>query len=506
MRFRAFLIGWSVFLLGCLTWALWAPGALIFRDMAVLDHPALSQSAVGFGDLPARSVPQDGALALLGTVFPAGWIARLLLVGSGAFGAYGAVRAARFLRAGKLGTVAAVTLTLANPFVMERLLQGHWSLVIAAFLLPGVTAWGLTCRPKLQWAALFLCSLTPTGCVAGLVCALLACRNRVPTALFGMALSLPWLVPSLLLPPASAEAGASAFAARAESPLGLWASLAGLGGIWNAQAVPVHRSSLEVACGVVLLAVLLCAYRGVPQRLLGCAAAGLGACLLLSTQPELAGWLVREVPGAALFRDAHKLVLFAIPALVFLAARLRPPPLALAAVLLTLAQVWNAPADLAALRPSHLPAEVDRLAHVAGGRDVFMPGAHTVVPWRGDSAVNPLSKALSLVEDGSLTVDGQLIDAPSPRHQHATACWNARDLDCLQRLGIGVVVEHGSIQETGVGPQRGWRYQLGLALTWWWLALLPAGYLLQELGKLRSRRVPREFGGASAGSSAELVP
>ncbi len=51
-------------------------------------------------------------------------------------------------------------------------------------------------------------------------------------------LSLPWLIPSLLVPVHADPTGADLFAARADTPFGRLGSLVMLSGIWNAQTVP----------------------------------------------------------------------------------------------------------------------------------------------------------------------------------------------------------------------------------------------------------------------------
>ena len=68
--------------------------------------------------------------------------------------------------------------------------------------------------------------------------------------------ALPWLTAAVVAQTLSSSQsqGVGAFAARAEPGLGTLLSLAGLGGIWNADAVPVLRTTLFA---VVATAVLL---------------------------------------------------------------------------------------------------------------------------------------------------------------------------------------------------------------------------------------------------------
>ena len=210
------VVGYTGFLIVLLLGVLFQPGVLLLRDMAVLRHPALHAGAVGFGDLPARNAPQDGILALVGMVIPASWFVRMLLVGSAAAGAWGAATLATPAEspAGRNSVafrqVAAITVTVWNPFVVERLLQGQWSVAMVAWLLPAVVA--CRTRPAWQVATVWVCSLTPNGGFVALIVALVSAYRRWFVAVFGTLCLLPWLVPSVIAPPASA--GTSAFKGR----------------------------------------------------------------------------------------------------------------------------------------------------------------------------------------------------------------------------------------------------------------------------------------------------
>lgn len=473
-------VAWSVLLIGSLLWPLAAPGILLHRDMAVISHPALSPSALGFGDLPARNAPQDGLLALTGTVMDASWFARGLLLLCAVLGCLGAVAVARLTHATKPATLLTIAITVANPFVVERLLQGQWSLVIAAWLLPGIAAWSIE-NHRLLLPAMWLASLTPTGAIAALVIALAAAYRRTTLA-FGILLTLPWLVPSLLSAPPALPAGASSFAARAEHLVGTVGAVVGLGGIWNASAVPSSRESGFALAGVILFAILLTAARRVPARLLTVGALGIGGTILLAFAPGLAEFLVSHIPGAALFRDSHKLLLFALPAYAFLAAGLSRSLLVGAGIVLTVLQVWDAPMAVDKLRPAPEPPILARVQEAAQGRDVFVPGLGTLTQ-EGD--VNPLAKAVSVVENGELRVDGTLVDAPSPRYLQATDRYARGDLDGLRALGIGAIYD-GKLTELAPPERPQWRWWLGLSLLISWL-LLGA---MSLLGPVRARRAP----------------
>ena len=68
-----------------------------------------------------------------------------------------AARAGYLLGRGTFGRAAAMTVAVWNPFVVERLLQGQWSLAVAAWLLP-LVALG---RGPAATLAHWLASLTP---------------------------------------------------------------------------------------------------------------------------------------------------------------------------------------------------------------------------------------------------------------------------------------------------------------------------------------------------------
>ncbi|MGP6175323.1 hypothetical protein [Corynebacterium sp. A21] len=496
---RVLVVTWGTLLLGLLLYPIFAPGQLALRDMLVLNHPALSLSALGFGDLPARNAPQDGLLALVGLVVPASWFARVLIILGGVLGLIGASWLARYLRAGFFGQVAAVTVVLWNPFVVERFLQGHWSLVIAAWTLPLIAVAGFSRRPVVQWLAMWLASLTPTGALLALAVGVATARQRLITLAVGLALCLPWVVPGVLAGSTSTAAGAAAFAPRAEEGVGTLGSLLGLGGIWNADAVPPSREAGFAMLGVGLFIALLFGIRRCPPVLLWLGLLGLGGAVFTWLLPGTTAWLVGNVPGAGLLRDSQKLVILALPAYAALAASFRGVP-AVAVLLLALAQVPTAPHDLRHLSP--LVVEVDEeLVEFAAGRDVLMIGGTALTEVDGRVILNPYSKALSLVESGQLLVDGETIDPPTPRWVAAREAWAQDDLAALAELGVGVVVDGDQVVETGAPAQRGPEFILGMVLLVAWMAA-PLGFLLfgsrmkrLRLGRVRGGRGFRRGGG-----------
>ena len=479
MTRRIVLTAWSVICVGVLLWPLAGAGALIQRDMVVLPHPALSLSALGFGDLPARGTPQDGVLALAGLLFDATVLARLLLLLAGLAGAAGAAALARHVTGGdRLGPqLAAVTVTIVNPFVVERLVQGHWSLVIAAWLLPGIAWAGLTGNLTALTVGLWAASLTPTGAVLGVVVAV-GCswhRPRLATAAAGVGLLvvLPWLVPALLGGTGTGVGGTTAFAPRAEHLVGTAGALLGLGGIWNGAAVPASRSAGFAVFGVLLAVLLATGMRRCPRPLPILAGIGFGIALGWWLLPGAAAWSLAHTPGAGLLRDAQKWTALAVPAFAGLAALVaeRRTLLAGTVVLLAVLQVPDAPRAVGILGPVPADPAWIRLAEAADGRDVLVTDAGTITTYRGRTVIDPRAKAVPLVEPGALRVDGELTDNPNPRWVRGVESWRVGDIDAVRTAGIGIVVDDGEIHDLGGSPRRGWRWWVGLGLTGVWLAV-----------------------------------
>ncbi|WP_297850497.1 hypothetical protein [uncultured Corynebacterium sp.] len=477
---RTALIAWGVFLVGALTWPFLlvfsSPGsALALRDMMVLPHPALTHAALGFGDLPARSAPQDGVLAVVGKVLPATWFVALAMVSAAGVAAWVGARAGSrpWTRA------AAMTVAVWNPFVVERLLQGQWSLALAAWLLPAIAL----CPGPMQLWAMWGASLTPTGGLFALFTALFTNRRVLP---FGLLACTPWLVPAVL----SASSGtalassATAFAPRAETFAGTLGSLVGLGGIWNASAVPASRSAGFAVAGIALFGVLALAWRFVPRPLLALAGIGFAIPLFSWLMPGAMGWFVENIPGAGLFRDAQKFVALALPAFVMAAARLDRIDLRLPAValLLALVQVPDAPRAVAALAP--VQVSVPAVDHQ--GRDVFFDGRpHLLTRPDGLPIVDPATKAMNVVESGELVVDGVRVDEPSPRWRAATDIFGTTprpelpsDADLSVQLYYSdpqvalVVHPDGTIEDTGYPARALPRTGIALLVLWFLLPVL----------------------------------
>ncbi|WP_078315277.1 hypothetical protein [Mycobacterium sp. D16Q16] len=312
-----------------------APGYLLIRDAVSTPRSYLTDAALGVGEAAPRAVPQDFFIAIATSLVDGGILVKALLAVSLWLAGWGAARLAAQLvpDAGIPGELVAATIAIWNPYVAERLLQGHWSLLVGYGCLPWValtvirlhtaTSIGAWCTLAF-WIA--VAGLTPTGTVLALIVGLAVSsdlRSRLGVLAISLLAAMPWLVASGLGTdiPAGDQAGVHAFAARAEPGLGTLGSLASLGGMWNASAVPASRTTLfALAFSAVLLVVLAVGVvvlwrTRTALGLLGIAGAAVILPALLATGPglSLTTWLITEVPGLGILRDGQKWVALAVP-------------------------------------------------------------------------------------------------------------------------------------------------------------------------------------------------
>lgn len=328
--------------------------------MVFVPRLELGRNLLGLEAAVARAVPGDLLVALASRLVPADLVQKLVLLGALIAAGTGAARLTPTRR--PAAQAAAAALYVWNPFVYERLVMGHWGLLIsyAALPLAALAAIDLRVASSGGGADLRVASSgpgaglrvpRPTGAGRRLVLALaVAAAGSPPGGLIAAAVALcvaaappwpragavrragtvagvalvvnaPWLVPSLLRPggvPVRPE-GAAAFASRPDGPLGTVGSLVGLGGIWNSLAVPPGLGSWPWLAGfAVVLAVVITGLPLLPRRLPPGAAGGLllsaGLGLLLAAAYAIPWWrglvdlVVAHVPGGGLVRDAQKFV------------------------------------------------------------------------------------------------------------------------------------------------------------------------------------------------------
>ncbi|MET7771360.1 hypothetical protein [Nocardia sp. NPDC005366] len=342
--------GYSAVLAALIAGPLLGSGYLLLRDAVSTPRSYLTDSALGLGDAAPRAVPQDALLAAMSPIVDGGLLVKAMLLVTLWAAGYGAAVLARELLAVPVGPqLVATTVAMWNPFVAERLLQGHWSLLTGYAALPwtALVAYRLRAAGSsiAAWGALAGClaaaGLTPTGSLLAGCVALLTVgrRNMLGTLVLLAAASAPWLAATALSGAGgepSDPAGVAAFAARAEPGLGTLGSLAGLGGIWNADAVPNSRTTpIAIVATALLLVIVASGFRAVAaarpddraglrirRTLLAMAVAAVALPALAATGwgMEVMRWLVVDVPGAGLLRDTQKYVALAMPAYALCAA------------------------------------------------------------------------------------------------------------------------------------------------------------------------------------------
>lgn len=479
-------------------------------------------------------------MALASHVLDGGVVVKVLLVAGLCFAGWGSARLAAAILpdAGVPGQFIAATLAVWNPFVAERMLQGHWSLLVGYGCLPWVAGTVLRMRSSgaaplwteicalAFWTA--LAGLTPTGLMlaatVALVCSLAPGSGRAPTlcAIAGVgsavAAALPWLTAAAVSGSLSSSqaAGVPAFAARAEPGLATLGSLASLGGIWNGEAVPSSRTTLfAVVAAVVLLGIVAAGLPVVVRTpaavpLLVLAAAAIVVPALMATGPGLAAVesMVRTLPGLGVVRDAQKWVALAVPGYT----------LAAAAAVLTLRR-WLPGFATAAACSLALIATLPDLGWGVGGKVVAVqypqswtaaaaiinadPRPVAVLPtgsmrhfsWAGDAPVlDPLPRWVraDVLTTGDLSISGRLVPGEGGRARDVERLLTAgADRDELARASVGwLVVESGDdVTVTRVGGDRPAASHRCLILVTHavWLAMLVAGALGGLVGLTRRR-------------------
>jgi len=468
-----------------------APGYLLLRDAVSTPRSFLSDSALGFSEAAPRALPQDFVVALASGLIDGGVVVKTLLVTGLFLAGWGAARLTATVvpDAGMAGQFVAATITVWNPYVAERLLQGHWSLLVGYGCLPWVAAAMLRLRTSeaagrsdvcalVFWIA--LAGLTPTGLMLAATVAV-ACvfasgsgRPRWWCTAVGLGaavlVALPWLAAAAVsdsLSSTQAE-GVRAFAVRAEPGLGTLGSLASLGGIWNADAVPASRTTLFVVIpavvllGVVAIGLPTVVRRPVAAPLLILAAVAVVVPAAMATGPGVAvvEATIRILPGLGVVRDAQKWVALAVPAYSLAGAAavvtLRHRIPAAATALICCAALLATLPDLAwgvggKLTPVEYPPGWARAAAMinADPRPVAVLPVDSMrrFAWAGDAPVlDPLPRWVraDVLQTGDLTIGGRTVPGEGARARDVQQLLLAgADHDKLAAAGVGwVVVEN----------------------------------------------------------------
>jgi hypothetical protein len=316
-----------------------ARGFVLSYDMVFVPGPPFSSALLGLAGGPARPVPSDAVVYAASRVIPADILQKLILLSifllacSGAAALLGRCWQERTgERPPLLACLAAGVYYTWNPYVAERLVMGQWAMLLGYAGLPWVLRSLCTGPVRIGRGRLALALLpAAVGGFAGMVITGLAAapaalargagrgqraRRLAVVAAACLLLSLPWLIPSLTEPVRADPAGASLFAARADTPFGSLGSLVLLSGIWNAQAVPVGYGGVPAVFWLLVVAIAGAGYLLVarPMRLspgLGAAGLiGLAVAALGVTSPGRAvlGDLISAWAGFAVLRDGQQYV------------------------------------------------------------------------------------------------------------------------------------------------------------------------------------------------------
>lgn len=316
------------------------PGFALSYDLVFTPRQDLLPGSLGLGGGLPRAVPQDAVVAILEVLVPGTLLEKAALLAIPVLVGWGMLRLLPGLGAGVVGG----TLAAVNAFVVERLVMGHWGLLLAYALMP----WAIVAATRLRstgdaWAVLRLvllvaaAGLTPSGSI-------LVSLVAVPMALLpGSALKpagrlvllaaaaatwLPWVLPAALhgADGSTDPAGASVFALRSEGAWGPVVTALGGGGLWNADAIPASRGSvLALVLTALVLGLAVAGWTRLRDALgatalgwwTGVAVAGLVAAVASALATEAWGAALDLLPGAGLLRDAHKLL---APVVLLLAA------------------------------------------------------------------------------------------------------------------------------------------------------------------------------------------
>jgi hypothetical protein len=455
-----------------------APGYLLTYDMVFVPRPPFSAALAGITGGPARAVPSDAAMAVLARLLPADVVQKviLLLIFAAACAGAAALVAAGWQQLGRgtaprIACLAAGVFYCWNPFVAERLLIGQWALLLGYAGLPWVIRELCTGPVRIRPARLVLtCLPAAVGGFAAMAITGLAMlptalargsgrergRRLATTVIIAGVLSLPWLIPSLLVPVHTDPLGVELFAARADTPFGRPGSLLMLSGIWNTQTVPAGYGGAASAAWLIVVAGALAGFAIPAARrawpgtwsagVVGLAVAAIG---ITGPSRALLTDLVRLSPGFAVLRDGQQFVaaLALLEATGFgaglawllsrVARPVRPPsrtassprsePAAVAlAIIALVAPVLLLPGlawgEAGRLRPVEYPADwlaAQRMVDFARapGDVLLLPwAAYRRYPWNdGEAVYDPWNKLLSreVISNDGLQVGDQELSQES---------------------------------------------------------------------------------------------
>lgn len=482
---------WSFLLALLLLGPALGSGFVLAYDMVWVPDLAVRPDFWGLGTGLPRAVPSDGVVAVLDEVVPGVVLQKGMLVAALVAAGWGVAE----LAPGSLvPRLVAVSVYQWNPFVAERLLMGHWPVLVGYAVLPWVALAARRWREEggLPIALLVLVPLGSLSASAGLATAvtLLAFGWSRPRALGTACLLLvgnaPWLAAGVLHASAATTdpAGAELFALSGTDEVPAPLAALGLGGIWNSEVVLPSTDGglgwawllfLLVLCGLGLRGWWRSTARRDATAYLVCWGVGYGLALLTWLAPGLMQVLVADVPGAGLVRDGARALALCAPLVAVLAAsgagvvvRRLPsagglaPTVAVGLALLPVTVMPDALLGLAGrLDPAHYPRSYETVRqavveHGGGGDVLSLPLSSYRQPgWNhGRKVLDPVGRYLApdYVANDVLVVSGTEIGGEDPRVSQVAEDLSAgspqRRAELLAAHGIGYVVVDGSAPGT----------------------------------------------------------
>src|SRR4029453_14257602 len=145
------------------------PGSAAAHELVFVPRLELTSNLLGLDTAVARAVPGDLLVALASRLVPADLVQKLILLGIVVAAGTGAARLTPTHR--PAARAAAAALYAWNPFVYERLVMGHWGLLVAYATLPFVARAASDLRTgtpgSVRRLVLTLATAAPPGAPAG---------------------------------------------------------------------------------------------------------------------------------------------------------------------------------------------------------------------------------------------------------------------------------------------------------------------------------------------------
>ncbi len=484
---RVLPVAWSCALALLLLGPALGPGLVLSYDMVWVPDLTLRPDFWGVASSLPRAVPSDAVVAVLDAVLPGALLQKLVLAGSLAGAGIGMDRLVEgWLGARMPARLAAVAAYVWSPYVAERLLLGHWTMLLAYATLPWLllraSLWrGDERLPGAVPVLLLVGSLSASAGVATAVALFAGLAGRsLRRWLTGLALvaaaNAPWVVAGCLHAGNSRADphGAEVFALSGEGSVPAPLAALSLGGVWNREVVPTSRTGILGWMALAALAVLAVVgvrtlWRTLRRRDLAtigaCWAVGYAVALVTWLFPGAVAWTGEHIPGGAVLRDGSRLLLLSAPLVAVMTAaaltrlaELLPDTAARvmvggAVVLLPLLFMSDAAWGLRGqLQPVDLPADY------AAARQAIRegpPGDVLVLPlssyrqpaWNhGLKVLDPAGRSQSrdFVASDELVVSATTLAGEDPRVREARRALDAATAgeraDELAKLGFGAVL------------------------------------------------------------------